>query len=86
MKKLAVLFILIIVFTSCTQNQRAKNFGGKASIVLPAGKKLINTTWKNDNLWYLVRDRRPEEKIEEYEFYEESSFGILEGTYIIKEQ
>lgn len=88
MKKLVVLFFLIaaLVFTSCTQNQKAKSFGGKATITLPAGKKLVVATWKDDNLWYLTRDMQPGDKAVEYEFCEESSFGIWNGTYIIKEQ
>jgi len=70
---------------SCTENQKAKSWGGKATIDLPAGKKLINATWKDDNLWYLTREMRAGETAEEYVFSEESSFGIMEGTYIIRE-
>lgn len=79
-------FVVMMILTSCTQNQRAKNFGGKAEIVLPKGKKLVMATWKDDNLWYLTRDMRPEENAEVYQFAEESSFGFLNGNYTITEQ
>ena len=42
-----ILFLSIIsIFTmvSCTQNEMAKNYGGTASINLPAGQKLVTIT------------------------------------------
>jgi len=87
MKK--VFFILAIaslfVFSGCTKNQRAKQWGGEATYDLPKGKKLIVVTWKDDNMWYLMRDARSGEKSETYQFVEESSFGLMEGTIILKE-
>ena len=86
-KSLILIAIIMIAFsmTSCTQNQRAKNFGGNANIELPKGQKLITATWKDDNLWYLVRPMRADETPETYKFVEESSWGVLEGSYTIKE-
>lgn len=75
----------VLMLTSCTQNNRVKNFGGSAKITLPKGKKLVTVTWKDANLWYLTRDMRDSDVAETYEFHEESSFGVWEGTYIIKE-
>jgi len=77
---------LFLFFNSCTQNQRAKKFGGKAEITLPANQKLINATWKDDNLWYLTRPMSEADSAETYTFQEASSFGILEGTYITRER
>jgi len=77
---------LFLFFNSCTQNQRAKNFGGKAEINLPENQKLINATWKDDNLWYLTRPMRADETPETYTFSEESSWGVWEGAYIIHER
>lgn len=39
MKKLIAIALL---FTSCTDNQRVKDFGGLATINLPAGQKLMH--------------------------------------------
>lgn len=85
---LMVIAVLIFVSTvsSCTKNQRVKKFGGKATIELPAGQKLIHATWKDDNLWYLTRQMSPKDSAETYTFQEKSSFGMIEGTYIIKER
>lgn len=67
-------------------NTVAKNFGGTTTIELPENKKLIECTWKDsDSLWYLTRDMKENEIAETYEFKEDSNFGLLEGTVILKE-
>jgi hypothetical protein len=83
MKKSVIVFA--ILFASCTENERAKSFGGKAEIVLPANEKLVVATWKETSLWYLTKPMDSADKAETYTFREESSFGVMEGTYIIKE-
>jgi len=77
---LAVAVTFMFTITSCTENQRAKRFGGNMTINLPAGQKLVEATWKNEDLWYLTRDRREGEVVEKFSFVEESSFGIIEGS------
>jgi len=81
---LVVLFVVASV-TGCTENQRAKKYGGSAKIELPKGQKLVTVTWKDENLWYLTRPMKPGEKPETYTFKEESSWGILSGTVTIVE-
>lgn len=78
--------LIIILFTSCTKNQRVKQFGGKATVELPAGQKLVHCTWKDSNLWYLTRPMTQKDSAETYTFQEKSNFGMIEGTYIIKER
>jgi hypothetical protein len=72
--------IIIMCITSCTENKRARTFGGNSTITLPPGQRLINATWKESNIWYLTEpmssDYRPTTKI----FSESSSFGAWEGT------
>tara|TARA_R110001592_G_scaffold67_9_gene464 strand:- start:402 stop:665 length:264 start_codon:yes stop_codon:yes gene_type:complete len=85
MKKYIILLLAIITITSCTQNSRAKSFGGTAEVVLPKGKKLVTATWKDSNLWYLTKDMTEDDVAETYEFHEESSMGVMEGTYRIIE-
>jgi hypothetical protein len=83
---IAFLFTIITIsLCSCTDNQRVKGWGGTATLDLPAGEKLINITWKNAEVWYLTRDMTPTDTAITYKFSEKSSFGISEGTYIIKE-
>ena len=86
MKKLiTIMLIMLFAVTACTQNQRARIFGGTANIKFPCGKKLINVTFKKDNLWMLTRDLKPGDTLESYEFNEDSSWGIFEGVVKIQE-
>ncbi len=82
---LLVLVLMIGLFSGCTENQRARNFGGTSEIVLPKNKKLIIATWKNDSLWYLTREMKADEQPESYVFKEDSSFGVMQGQVIFKE-
>jgi hypothetical protein len=86
MKKLLILLTLLLGLNSCTDNSRVKNWGGEATLNLPAGQKLVNVTWKESQLWYLSRPMKSTDSAETYYFHEESSWGMVEGTYIIKEQ
>ena len=91
MKKLISLFVLlssifvIFITTSCTENSRAKNYGGTATIDLPKGQKLITVTWKENDLWYLTKPMSATDVPETYSFKQESDFGIISGTVIINE-
>lgn len=85
MKKALLFTAILISLVSCTQNQKAKNYGGKAEITLPVGEKLVMATWKDDDLWYLTRPMVATDSAVSYTFKEESSFGVWEGTYIIHE-
>jgi len=92
MKKGKIVFLLILlvcsvlVFNACTQQERVKRFGGSMDVELEQGKKLVNVTWKETEMWILVRDRKPDEQPESYKFYEQSAWGILQGTVKIKER
>lgn len=88
MKKIMILlFALVGVMAACTEKARAKKFGGIANAELPCGKKLINITFKGpqSNLWMLTRDLKPDDVLESYEFKEDSSWGVFEGTIKIQE-
>ena len=74
------MFLCVVLTVSCTQNQRARNFGGNATYTLPKGQKLVMVTWKEDDLWYLSRPMKEGEDVETYTLQEESSFGMLNGT------
>jgi hypothetical protein len=83
MKK--VLFLLPLLLLSCTENSRVKNFGGEGTINLPKGVKLVTVTWKETEVWYLTRPMHSDDIAETYQFHEESSWGVIEGTYNIVE-
>lgn len=77
---LSVVLFTTLFCTSCTENQRAKNWGGTADVTLKSGQEFVNATWKGDNLWILVK-----ESDGTYLFQEYSSWGVMNGAYKIKE-
>jgi hypothetical protein len=85
MKKLFLAIVMGVMVTSCTENNRVKNWGGEGNINLPKGCKLVNVTWKETEIWYLTRPMDSNDVAETYQFQEESSWGVMEGTYNIIE-
>lgn len=85
MKKLYLAIGVIVMLGSCTENSRVKSFGGEGTINLPKGRKLVNVTWKETQVWYLTRPMNSTDVAETYQFHEESSWGMVEGTYNIVE-
>ncbi len=84
-KTLSLIIIATLAATGCTENQRARTFGGTANTQLPSGVKLVTATWKDDDLWLLTRIMRADEKPETYALTEQSSFGVIQGKVIIVE-
>lgn len=89
MKKIFSLIIaitaIICLATSCTQNQRAREFGGTMTVKLEAGQKLIMATWKDNDLFYLTEPMEENYKPKTKTFQENSSYGILETKVIFVE-
>jgi hypothetical protein len=80
------LVLLALLMGGCTQNQIAKEYGGTMTITLPKGTRLINATWKDLQLWYLVEARPDNVEPRTTQFIEDSQFGVWEGRVIFKEQ
>jgi hypothetical protein len=74
MKKLFYL-ILFALLSSCTDNQMAREFGGKERIEIPKNHVFINATWKDHDLWVVTVDTTNNITY----FSEYSSYGILNG-------
>jgi hypothetical protein len=85
MKRIALVLVVLMLICGCTDNVRSRKFGGTTTENLEPGKKLINITWKNSDLWILTKPMRPGDLPETYEFTESSSIGLLQGKIIIKE-
>lgn len=85
MKKLFLAIVMGVIITSCTENERVKTWGGEGTINLPKGRKLVTVTWKETQIWYLTRPMDSNDVAETYQFQEESSWGVVEGTYNIVE-
>jgi hypothetical protein len=82
---IAVALLLSATMFACTEQGRARSWGGKANLDVPAGRKLVMVTWKNDDLWLLTRAMKPTEQPETYDFQESSSWGTLQGKVTIRE-
>ena len=84
MKK--ILFILMTIFCliSCDQFF-SRNFGGTTTIRLESGQKLVEATWKESDLWYLVEPMDSNYTPKTKEFIESSTMGIAEGKVIFIE-
>jgi hypothetical protein len=89
MKKIMVILALglaiVAAGSGCTDNTRAKHFGGTSTESLPKGTKLVNVTWKENSLWVLTKPMRENDVAESYTFKESSSFGLVQGTVFIVE-
>lgn len=84
MKQVIALLILVVTLFSCTANERARVYGGTETVELKPGERLVNMTWKETDLWILTKQDTT--KPSTYTFQEKSSYGIIEGTIIVKEQ
>lgn len=83
MRILILTFILLL--TACTKNDQVKNFGGTSILQLEKNQRLVNVTWKESNLWVLTTEMENGYVPKQYNFTEKSTYGILEGKYIIIE-
>lgn len=77
--------ITLGMFSSCTENVRARAWGGTQDITLPSGQRVVNVTWKEANLWILTRTDTTV-KPSTYIFAEKSNFGMWEGQINLIEQ
>lgn len=89
MKKLIFGIVLAIAIgfgmSSCTENQRARAFGGTAIIQVEPGQKVMMATWKNEDLFYMIEDMEDDYVPHNKTLIESSSFGIIESKVIFKE-
>ena len=75
MNKLVLSFLGLFLLSSCTEQIRARNFGGSTTVDLACGNKVVNATWKNVDLWVLTKPMKTEDTPEEYSFSEHSAWG-----------
>lgn len=76
---IALLITSALFFSSCTENYRTKNLGGKMELHIPNNESLINITFKNDEIWVLTKDANSNI----YHFREKSAYGIMEGEILL---
>lgn len=42
---------ILFAVTACTQNQRARSYGGTETIIVAKNEEILNASWKGDQLW-----------------------------------
>ena len=90
MKKLFFIFGIVMLavtaftFSSCNQ-ALTRSMGGTTKVQLEPGEKLLEVTWKGDNIWYLVEPMDSNYIPKTKTFKESSRAGILEGKVIFIE-
>jgi len=80
MKKLMMILVTMVVMSSCTENVRARHFGGTETLALKPNEKVLNVTWKDNEMWVCTQDTITGVVY----FREKSSWGVMEGTVILK--
>lgn len=87
---IALVVIVVVVglgrlLLGCSQI-KARMLGGTKTIELESNNKLVNCTWKDNNIWILTTDRSTNELPKTYKFSERSLAGVLQGTVVIQEK
>ena len=85
MKKLIVILLMFLCLTSCDQSI-TRTMGGTTKIELEPGEKLVEATWKGDDIWYLVEPMDSDYIPKTKTFKESSRIGVLEGKVIFYEK
>lgn len=86
MRKITILLLMASIgLISCSENNRAKVWGGTMKVELGAGQKLVDVTWKENSLWYMTKPMNEADVAERYEFVENSNWGVVEGKVIFIE-
>jgi hypothetical protein len=80
MKKIYVIAIAALSLASCTDNVRARHWGGVEEIKLKPNEVVLNVTWKENEMWICTKDTVSGVTY----FREKSSWGVMEGTVILK--
>lgn len=85
MKKFIVILLMFLCLTSCEQ-AITRSMGGTTKIELEPGEKLVEATWKGDDIWYLVESMDSDYVPKTKTFKESSRIGVLEGKVIFYEK
>mgnify|MGYP001043924666 CR=1 FL=1 len=86
MKKKRLYFSLFVAIAfmlslgSCTDNQRARSWGGTEHVTVKKNEVVMNVTWKGDQLWICTKDTTTGVVY----FREKSSWGVVQGEIILK--
>ena len=80
MKKVLALAVVALAVVSCTDNSRARRWGGTEQVELKPNEVVLNVTWKENEMWICTKDTISGVVY----FREKSAWGVMEGTVILK--
>ena len=80
MKNLVAILVIILVMSSCTDNVRARHWGGTETLALNPNEVVLNVTWKDNDMWICTKDTTSGVVY----FREKSSWGMMEGAVVFK--
>ncbi len=83
--KFVMIFSICVLFSSCTENYVARNFGGTVNIRIEPGYKVTSATWKETDLFYFIEPMDEDYTPKTKKFIESSSFGVLESEVVFHE-
>lgn len=78
------LMVAVLLLTSC-ENLVTRNFGGSQTIELEKGQRLIEITFKDNDLWILTEPMDSDYVPKNKTFYEDSNLGVMQGKITIVE-
>ena len=79
------LMAAVLMLTSC-ENFATRNFGGSQTIELEKGQRLVEITFKDNDLWILTEPMDSDYVPKTKTFYEDSNLGVMQGKITIVEQ
>jgi hypothetical protein len=79
------LMVVVLMMTSC-ENLVTRNFGGSQTIELEKGQRLVEITFKDNDLWILTEPMDSDYVPKTKTFYEDSNLGVMQGKITIVEQ
>jgi len=77
--------VALVMLTSC-ENLVTRNFGGSQTIELEKGQRLVEITFKDNDLWILTEPMDSDYVPKTKTFYEDSNLGVMQGKITIVEQ
>ena len=85
MKKALLIAFAAIIMVGCTDKTMTRNFGSSYEVRLEKGQRLVEITWKGEDLWILTEPMNADYQPQTKTFYEDSSWGLYEGKITIIE-
>ena len=81
-----IFLALVVMLSMGCEQAMTRTFGGEMVQEIPCNTRLIEATWKDADLWFLVRGMEEGETPRKYVFKESSTYGAFEGTVKFEER